>query len=100
RSERIRREETRRSALLPLLTDPFVAFDRRDQDQDRVEPREVDRRLRFDFLIFAELALDHFRDARDRNSGGEPLSFAARDEEIADLDFVARIDHFDLAPVP
>src|SRR5581483_2783299 len=89
----------RRCALLPLLADALVAFDRRRQDEDHVEANEIDRRLRFDFLIAPELALHDSGDARDRDSGGEPLSLAARDEEIADLDLVARVDHLDLAPV-
>ena len=60
---------------------------------------EVDRRRRVDVLIATELALDGLRDAGDGQSAREPFPLAARHEEIAELDFVARVDHFDFAAV-
>src|SRR4051812_33585896 len=86
--------EPRRS----VARDGFVAR-WRDQDQHRVEAREVDGRHRLDLLVAPELALGHFGDARYRKAAREPLSFAARHEKIAYLDLVARVDHLDFARV-
>src|SRR5689334_21818305 len=80
------------------LRQPLVGR-RRDDDEDVVEARAVDRGDRLDLLVAAELALDDLRDPRDREATREPLPFAARHEEITDFDLVARVDHLDLARI-
>src|SRR5438445_2487854 len=89
-------------SILPLLRrllDGLSLARRREQNQDGVEPREVDRGCRLYFLRATELAFVHLRDARDRKTAREAHAFAARDEEIADLDEIARVDCFDVARV-
>src|SRR5580698_90153 len=71
----------------------------RHEDEDVVEAREVDRGGGVHVLIAAELALDDLRDPGDGDAAGEPAALAARHQEIADLDVVARVDHLDLAAV-
>src|SRR5580704_18021738 len=70
-----------------------------DEHENVIEPREVHRGGGVHVLVASELALDDLRHARDRDPAREPPSLAARHEQIADLDVVARIDHLDLAAV-
>src|ERR1700722_1962753 len=72
---------------------------RRDEHEDAVEAREVHCGSGVDVLVAAELALDDLRHPGDRDSAREPSTLAARHEQVADLDVVARVDHLDLAAV-
>ena len=72
---------------------------RRHEHEHRFQAREVHRRRRVDVLVAPELALHDLRHARDRDAAREPLALAAGDEQVADLDLVARVDHLDLARV-
>src|SRR4051812_26459495 len=69
------------------------------EDQDLLEPREIDRGLRRHLLVDAEIPPGDLRHGGDGDALREAAADAARDEQIAHLDLVGALHVLHLARV-